>query len=143
MAATNYVFEGGTVTLFIDGTAVAYAVSDDVNISHTTRLLRNKTDGRWPVRKQGTYDANGTCNVLYAILDDEGAPVVNIKNVVEDLLAGTEVTLKVTNDNAGDYEFTGPAQWSGVAVSFGMYGENAEGNFSWEAAGEWTQSVIS
>ncbi len=142
MAATNDVLEGGVITLYIDDSAVAYAVSDDINITHTPRELRNKTDGRWPRRKQGTYDANGTCNVLYALLDDQGQAIVNIQDVVTDLLAGTEVTLRVTNDNAGDYEYTGAAQWTGVSNNFGMYGENAEGSFTWAAADSWTQSVI-
>lgn len=142
MAATNYIIEGGTVTVYVGGTAVAYALNCDVNITHTTRLIRNKTDGRWPVRKQGTYDANGSCNVLFAFLDDAGSAIVNIKEVVTALLAGTEVTLKVTNANVDDYEFTGPAQWSGVSSSFGLHGENAEGNFNWEASGAWTQSII-
>jgi len=142
MAATPYVFEGGTITIYLDGTAIAYGVSDQISITHTTRMLRNKTDGRWPKRKRGTYDATGSTSLLFAILDESSVAVNNLKDVIDDMLAGTEVDITITNDNTGDYEFSGPVQFSGINVNYGLHGENAEGDFSWEAAGEFTFPVI-
>lgn len=143
MAASNGIFEAGTIDVYIDSTLVAYGTNANLSVTPTLREIKNKTDGRWTKRKQGRLDANGNCNVLYALLDDQGAAIHNLAEVFADILAGTEVTIKYTNANTGDKEFTGKAQISGLNVEFGDYGENAQGDFSWMASDPWSLSVIS
>jgi len=142
MAATNGILEGGVVTIYVGSTAVAYSDNATLQISAALREIKNKTDGRWTKRKQGRLDASGSCHVLYALLSDTGTSIYNLQDVMTDILNGTEVTLKYTNANAGDYEWTGKAQFSGVNVTFGDYGENAEGDFSWQASDAWALTVI-
>lgn len=143
MAATNGIYEGGVVTVYVDGTAVAYSDNASLQISPVLREIKNKTDGRWTKRKLGRLDASGSCHMLYAILGDSGESIYNFQDVMTAILAGTEVTLRYSNANTGDYEWTGPAQFSGLNVTFGDFGENAEGDFSWSASGAWSLTAIS
>lgn len=142
MAATNETFDGGSVLMYVGGVAVAYQTSASISITHAPREIKNKTDGRWPKRKQGTFDASGTLNCLYALLGAAGAAIYNLQDALGDMLAGTSVTLEYSNANTGDYKFTGAAQVTGVNLTFGAHGETVEGDMSWSADGAWDLSAI-
>ena len=142
MAATNGTFDAGPWILYVEGVAVAYITDMSAGWTHTPRQVKSKTNGRWTVNKQGTYEVSGSCNVLYAQLSAAGASIYNLQDVVTHMLAGTQVTLQLTNDNAGDYDMGGEAQFTAVNVTYGPYGETATGDFSFINSDSWDMSII-
>lgn len=143
MAATNGVLEAGPFLLYREGVAVAYLTSVSFQSSHQPREIKNKTDGRWPRRKLGRLDVTGSANCLYAILSDAGVAIYNLEDAYDDMIAGTVVTLLMSNANSGDRSIGGDALMTGVNITFGDYGENATGDFSFACDGAWAFAAIS
>lgn len=138
----NKTIDGGTVLLYIDDVAMAYSTGASLSLSDSLRESPHKDDARWTERAIGRLDVTGSCNMWVAFTDGAAAAVQNVADIWPLVLAGTEVTLKFSNSDAGDYEWSGPAIIEGLNMSYGNLGETAEGDFSFMSNGAWTQAII-
>lgn len=135
MTATKDILNGGDITVFIDGTAVAYSTGASLSITHSPREAANKTDGRWMRRLSGRLDWSGSCPYLAAFTDADGNAIFNIKELFAKVIASTRVLIKFSNENTGDSAFTGYAQLTGQNIDFPDQA-NVTGDISFSADGE-------
>lgn len=134
--------DGGTVLLYVGGVAVAYSTSCSYSLTNALRESPHKDDSGWTERASGRKNVSGSCNFWVAFTDAQAAAVFNLDDIFTLVLNGTSSTLLISNSDTGDYQWTGPAIIDAVNVTFGNLGETAEGDFSFQSNGAWSQTTV-
>lgn len=136
------VLDAGLMLLYVDDVAIAYSTNVQLTITNTLRDAPNKDDGGWTKRYAGRTDVTGSCSYLCAFATDAGGSIFNIVSLANLVFNGTEVTIRISTEESGDYEYSGDALFESVNLTFGSSGENATGDISFKASGSWSSSVI-
>lgn len=136
------VLDGGLMLLYVDNVAVAYSTNVQVTPVNTLRESPNKDDGGWTKRYSGRKDVTGSCSYLAAFATDAGGTLFNFVGIINQIFNGTEVTIKISTEESGDYSFSGPALFEQASLTFGNLGEDATGDISFKASGAWSTTVI-
>lgn len=138
----NLSIDGGTVLMYVDDVALAYSTSCNASLSNALREAPHKADGGWGEKAGGRKSVTGSCNFWIAFTDAEGAALFNLAQLWPIVDEAQDVVLSLSNGEVDDYEWSGPAKIETLNMSFGNLGETAEGDFSFQSSGAWSQSVI-
>lgn len=102
MAITTGVFNGTGIGIYIGATLVLYGTSHTISISAAERDTTNKDTVGWSSTARGLLSANVTAEHLFA---QDAA--YGYKELYAAMIAGTELSVELGNQNSGDYEHAG------------------------------------
>lgn len=137
MAQTVGIVDSKDLTIYIGANAVGCATDAQIEFNQGTREIVCKDTAGWAEHKTGIKSWQGSGSGLFAFDATYGGV-----DVIDDLIAGTEVTLKFSNANSGDVEWSGTAIFTQVQLQSSGAGENVTYSFSFQGSGAPTKTTI-
>ena len=132
--ATVGIIDGHDLRWFINGTAIAQALSCNISFSVDTRESTNKdSTGSWTVNKAGRRSFSGTCEAHLA----EGESMETLWAALD---AGTVLDLEFTTGVTGDKFFDCQAIVTGLEVT-AENDEDVTFNVSFTGTGQPTRAT--
>ena len=135
---TTGIINGTLMRLYKDSTAIGYATSCQMNVSSAMReiLTKDSAVGGWREVKKGQLSGTLSTEALYAGPGDASTNYL-FDDLFNDLIAGTELTIKFTTDVVGDNVYTMKAICTSLDLNAGV-----EENVSYSASFEVTGSIV-
>jgi predicted secreted protein len=136
MAQTTNFINGTDLKLFVDTVEVGYLTSITVSSDADTLDTASQSSGKYRTNIMGRMGSTVSFDGLHRFDATEG-----FQQFFADMKAGTSCTVKVSNENAGDYEFSATANITSIELSIS---DNEVVSFSGEflVTGEPTWTVI-
>jgi predicted secreted protein len=136
MAQTTNFINGTDLKLFVDTVEVGYLTSITVSSDADTLDTASQSSGKYRTNIMGRMGSTVSFDGLHRFDATEG-----FEQFFADMKAGTSVAIKVSNENAGDFEFSATANITSIELSIS---DNEVVSFSGEflVTGEPTWTVI-
>ena len=135
MASTG-IRNGTDLLIYVDGTAVAFATSHDLNINMATRETTNKDTAGWKTSLSGVRDWDTSGEAFFA--EDSPYGFTDLFALYTDR---TSVTVKFATATVDDLFYTGTAWLTNLTQSDPLE-DSATFSFSLEGTGVLTESTV-
>ena len=101
MAVTTTKLDGQVLKVYIDTVLLGYVTEQSFDISANMIETSNKDSGKFAEFIAGRTTSTLSVSAMHQFDATEG-----YKEMFADITAGTEVSVVISNENAGDYEWT-------------------------------------
>ena len=128
---TTGVVNSTLLTLLVDSTAIGCATDVSLNITSSTREILCKDTNGWQDLGYGFKSWSVSASGLFAFDATYGGV-----DLIDDLIAGTEVTVLISTEVSGDDTWTGTGILTSVTIDSSGVGENV--TYSVEIQGDGT-----
>jgi len=135
MAQTTGIINGTDLLVYVDGVAVAHAVSHSLDMGMGIRDSSTKSSAGWKAVKPGQRNWNVSGEHLYAFDATFGA--TGLMSLWTDR---TEVTIKLATSNSANLRFSGKAYLTSLVLN-APNEENSTFSFAFEGTGALTLST--
>lgn len=133
---TSGIVNGTLIGLYVNGTMIARAVSNDLDITMATRDTTNKDTSGWKTGLGGMLSWSCSAEAMF-----EENYLGNFKSQFDLLTLRTAVTVMISSGVSGDQKYTGSALMTNLKRTSPL-----EGNVTWtislEGTGALTQASI-
>jgi predicted secreted protein len=135
MASTG--FRNGTdLSIFINGTEVAFASTHDLNMNMATREVTNKDSAGWTEKREAVRDWDTSGEAFFA--EDAAYGFTDLFAFYN---SRTSVTVKFSTNVSGDIYYTGSAYLTSLSQSDPLE-DSATFSFSLEGTGVLTEATL-
>lgn len=140
--ATTTPHNGTNLILKVDNRTVAYAISNDFDISKTAIDVSSKQDGSWTSRIMGRGD--WSCSVEGRFVEDDTVTGLaqSLEELINLLTNGTKVAVIFGSTTSGDMTLEGSAYIENISIS-APDNDSATFTANLVADGSLTVSVVS
>ena len=113
MAVTTTKIDGQVLKVYIDTVLLGYVTEQSFDISANMIETSNKDSGKFAEFIAGRTTSTLSVSALHQFDATEG-----YKEMFADITAGTSVDVVISNENAGDYEWSATCLISSLSISF-------------------------
>ena len=113
MAITTTKLNGTVLKLYVDTVLLGYVTEESFDISANIIETSNKDSAKFSEFIAGRTTSTMSFSAMHQFDAAEG-----YKELFADITAGTAVSIVVSNENAGDYEWTASCLVSSLSISF-------------------------
>ena len=113
MAVTTTKLDGQVLKVYIDTVLLGYVTEQSFDISANMIETSNKDSGKFAEFSAGRTTSTLSVSALHQFDATEG-----YKEMFADITAGTSVDVVISNENAGDYEWSATCLISSLSISF-------------------------
>lgn len=135
--ATTGVVNTTDLTIYKAGTAYGCATDGTLEISQTVREILCKDTSGWKEVKSGQKEWSMSVSGLFAYDATLGG-----EELITDLTAGTEITIRFSTESTGDTYYEGTAQVQSVTLGASGVGENATYSATFIGSGAITSGAV-
>ena len=145
MAAINDIINGTDITVYVAGTAVAYATSGTINLTHSPRETTNKDSGGYKSSLEGLRDWSIDLDGMYAWTSAAAGAITNADDLFASYIETRtvfEITWGTTVTGTGNTKYVGQAWVTSITMT-GSTEESSTYSASFEGTGSIVQTVAS
>lgn len=134
--ATSGIVNGTLIALYVGGTKIANLISNDLDLTMSTRETTHKDTSGWKTILGSTM--SWTCSAEGMFAEDA---TYGFDDLFAVFTARAAVTVMTSSQVTGDKKYSGSALLTGLSRSHG-YEENAQFSCTFEGTGALTEATI-
>lgn len=135
------IFQGKNVRISAEGKTIYHATSCKLDMSMSLEEIATKdTDGS--VNTPGNYTWNASTDALYATLPSGDTTHKSADEILDYLLAKTELDFEFSTNETGEWKYTGKVYVESASID-ATVGQSVQGSFSFKGNGDLTKETVS
>lgn len=134
------IFQGKNVRISVEGKTIYHATACKLDISLSLEEIATKdTDGK--VNTPGNYSWSASCDALYATLPVGDTTHKSADEILDYLLAKTELDFEFSTNATGEWVYGGKVYVESANID-ATVGQSVTGSFSFKGNGNLTKDVV-